>query len=82
MEIKTITFLDPADNEKMMSVFLLDEQGQEMNRLTFYNKKEEIKLEPEIERTFEDLPNFLRLVYNSGINNEKITFTKETVNVS
>jgi hypothetical protein len=82
MEIKTITFNDSSNNEKMMSVFLLNDDGQEIGRYTFYNKKEEIKIEPEIEKTLETLPNFLKLIYNSGINKEKIIFTQESVDVS
>lgn len=82
MEIKTITFNDPDDNEKMLSVFLLDDDGTELNRLTFYNKRNEIELEPEIERSFSELPNFLRLVYNSGRNKDDIKFTKESINVA
>lgn len=80
MEIKTINFLG-KDGDKMVAVYLLSDEGEELERFTFYNAPSESKIEPELQSTLNRLPSFLKRLYNSGINNESIEFTETDIDV-
>ena len=79
MEIKCTRFKSAKDKEEMTVIFILDDAGHELKRYTFYNKDEDTKIEPELKRTLAELPNLLKLLYNTGLKKESPMFTEEQI---
>lgn len=80
MKIKTTNFTS-SENEKMTVIFILDDDGSEMDRFTFYNKPEELSISSELKTTIERLPELMRKIYNSGLNKEYIEFITDNISV-
>lgn len=80
MKIKTTNFTS-SENEKMTVIFILDDDGLEMDRFTFYNKPDELSISSELKTTIERLPELMRKIYNSGLNKEHIEFITDNISV-
>lgn len=79
MEIKFVTFKSKDNKEEMLSIFVLDDKGNEIDKYTFYNNKQEIDIEPLLKSSIQKLPVFLETIYQTGSSNEQIMFTSEEV---
>ena len=77
MKIKSVTFKDKEDSEEMLSIFILDDNGEEVEKYTFYNKKEETQIQPLLKTSIQKLPELLETIYRSG--NQNIQFETEEV---
>ena len=80
MKIKTTHFTSEA-NERLTVVFVFDDNDAEVKRYTYYNEPKEIKIQPELEQTQLELSQLLKMIYNSGLNNENVIFEEETLKV-
>lgn len=77
----TVQFVKYIKNsEKMLAIHLM-EGDKEIKNLQFYISEEENTKEKALSRSFDELPEVIRAIYNSGKNNEKIIFDDKTVNV-
>lgn len=81
MNIKTTKFISP-ENEKLTVIFILDDDGSEIERYSFYNEPIKLEIEPELERSIEKLPELLYKIYRSGLNGENINFTSDEMLVN
>ena len=48
MKLKTLKFINKEDNEKMIALFLLNDENIEMKHFSFYNKEQEIKAQKDL----------------------------------
>lgn len=80
MKIKTMNFISKS-NEKLTTIFILDNNDNEVERYSFYNEPREIKIYPELEKSIDNISYLLHMVYNSGLKQEKIDFINENLNV-
>lgn len=72
MKIKSIHFKDKKDDEEMLVIYILDDNDEEIEHLTFYNKNEFTKIQPELRSSIQRLPELIESIYNSG--NQDIDF--------
>lgn len=79
MTIKSVTFKDKESIEEMLSIFILDDNGNEIDKYTFYNKKEENEIQPILRESIQKLPELLDKIYCSGKSNSQINFLTEEV---
>lgn len=77
MNIKVSNFV--GNEEQLTTIFILDDNNAEIKRYSFYNTPREMEMEPELRESFNDLPNLLKMIYNSGRKNEQLDFSTETI---
>lgn len=81
MKIKTTNFISP-ENERLTVFFVLNDDDSEIKRYSFYNEPRELNISPELETSISEFPDFLKMIYNSGLKNEEIEFITEDLTVS
>lgn len=81
MKLKILKFYND-ENEKMTSIFLLNDKNVEKKQFSFYNKKDEIKAQQILEDSIKNLPDFLKEIYEMGKNNIPLEFSESDINIS
>lgn len=83
MTLKIMNFISEQETpEKLMGVFLLNENGDEISKLTFYVKDEHSRIEPELIKSLEKLPLFFKDIYNLGKSGAALDFSSEDIKIS
>lgn len=82
MKLKTLKFLNKEENEKMIALFLLNDENIEIEHLSFYNKKEEIKAQKDLNESLENLSSFIKEIYEMGKNGVPLEFSSENIEVN
>ena len=82
MKLKTLKFLNKEENEKMIALFLLNDENIEIEHLSFYNKKEEIKAQKDLSESLENLNTFIKKIYEMGKNGVPLEFSSENIEVN
>jgi len=82
MKLKTLKFLNKEENEKMIALFLLNDENIEIEHLSFYNKKEEIKAQKDLSESLENLSSFIKEIYEMGKNGIPLEFSSENIEVN
>ncbi len=81
MKVKTLKFNNNDDKEKMISLFLLDDENFELKHFVFYNKKEEIKAQNDIDFSLNNISSFISEVYEMGKKGIPLEFSEEEIQV-
>lgn len=81
MKLKTLRFYN-NEGEKMASIFLLNDDNSEVKQFSFYNKKEEIKAQKELEDSIRDISSFIKEVYEMGKNGIELDFSEQEILVN
>ncbi len=82
MKLKTLKFLNKEENEKMIALFLLNDENIEIKHLSFYNKKEEVKAQKDLSESLENLNSFIKEIYEMGKNGIPLEFSSENIEVN
>lgn len=82
MKLKTLKFLNKEENEKMIALFLLNDENIEIEHLSFYNKKDEIKAQKDLSESLENLSSFIKEIYEMGKNGVPLEFSSENIEVN
>ena len=82
MKLKTLKFINKEDNEKMIALFLLNDENIEMKHFSFYNKEQEIKAQKDLNNSLENISSFIKEVYEMGKNGVPLEFSSENIEVS
>ena len=70
-----------GQEERMLFIIILDDDGLEVKKYPIYLTKDAAEKLPVLQETFVDIKNLFEMVYNSGKNNEDIDFILESVNI-
>lgn len=70
-----------GDNERMLFIILVDDNGLEVKKYPIYLTKEMITKLPVLQDTLINIKDIFEIVYNSGKKDEKIEFVEENVNI-
>ena len=81
MKLKTLKFINKEDNEKMIALFLLNDENIEMKHFSFYNKEQEIKAQKDLNNSLENISSFIKEVYETGKNGVPLEFSSENIEV-
>ena len=81
MKLKTLRFINKEDNEKMIALFLLNDENIEMKHFSFYNKEQEIKAQKDLSNSLENISSFIKEVYEMGKNGVPLEFSSENIEV-
>lgn len=81
MKLKTLKFINKEDNEKMIALFLLNDENIEMKHFSFYNKEQEIKAQKDLSSSLENISSFIKEVYEMGKNGVPLEFSFENIEV-
>lgn len=81
MKLKTLKFINKEDNEKMIALFLLNDENIEMKHFSFYNKEQEIKAQKDLSASLENISSFIKEVYEMGKNGVSLEFSSENIEV-
>lgn len=81
MKLKTLKFINKEDNEKMIALFLLNDENIEMKHFSFYNKEQEIKAQKDLSASLENISSFIKEVYEMGKNGVQLEFSSENIEV-
>ena len=81
MKLKTLKFINKEDNEKMIALFLLNDENIEMKHFSFYNKEQEIKAQKDLNNSLENISSFIKEVYEMGKNGVLLEFSSENIEV-
>lgn len=81
MKLKTLKFINKEDNEKMIALFLLNDENIEMKHFSFYNKEQEIKAQKDLSNSLENISSFIKEVYEMGKNGVPLEFSSENIEV-
>ena len=81
MKLKTLKFINKEDNEKMIALFLLNDENIEMKHFSFYNKEQEIKAQKDLNNSLENISSFIKEVYEMGKNGVPLEFSSENIEV-
>ena len=81
MKLKTLKFINKEDNEKMIALFLLNDENIEMKHFSFYNKEQEIKAQKDLSASLENISSFIKEVYEMGKNRVPLEFSSENIEV-
>ena len=81
MKLKTLKFINKEDNEKMIALFLLNDENIEMKHFSFYNKEQEIKAQKDLSASLENISSFIKEVYEMGKNRVTLEFSSENIEV-
>lgn len=68
-----------GEKESMLFIILVDDEGTEITKYPIYINEEMTKKLPVLMDTYSSLPNIIEMIYNSGLNGEKIDFLEENV---
>ena len=79
MKLKTLKFINKEDNEKMIALFLLNDENIEMKHFSFYNKEQEIKAQKDLSNSLENISSFIKEVYEMGKNGVPLEFSSENI---
>lgn len=75
-----ILFKEINGNEEAMKfIILADDSGVEIKKFPVYINKEMTAKLPILSETYSTLPELFKMVYESGLNKEKIDFISESV---
>ena len=81
MKLKTLKFINKEDNEKMIALFLLNDENIEMKHFSFYNKEQEIRAQKDLSNSLENISSFIKEVYEMGKNGVPLEFSSENIEV-
>lgn len=81
MKLKTLKFINKEDNEKMIALFLLNDENIEMKHFSFYNREQEIKAQKDLSNSLENISSFIKEVYEMGKNGVPLEFSSENIEV-
>ena len=81
MKLKTLKFINKEDNEKMIALFLLNDENIEMKHFSFYNKEQKIKAQKDLSASLENISSFIKEVYEMGKNGVPLEFSSENIEV-
>lgn len=81
MKLKTLKFINKEDNEKMIALFLLNDENIEMKHFSFYNREQEIKAQKDLSNSLENISSFIKEVYEMGKNGIPLEFSSENIEV-
>lgn len=81
MKLKTLKFINKEDNEKMIALFLLNDENIEIKHFSFYNKEQEIKAQKDLSNSLENISSFIKEVYEMGKNGVPLEFSSENIEV-
>ena len=81
MKLKTLKFINKEDNEKMIALFLLNDENIEMKHFSFYNKEQEIKAQKDLSASLENISSFIKEVYEMGKNGVPLEFSSENIEI-
>ena len=81
MKLKTLKFINKEDNEKMIALFLLNDENIEMKHFSFYNKEQEIKAQKDLSASLENINSFIKEVYEMGKNGVPLEFSSENIEI-
>ena len=81
MKLKTLKFINKEDNEKMIALFLLNDENIEIKHFSFYNKEQEIKAQKDLSNSLENISSFIKEVYEMGKNGVTLEFSSENIEV-
>lgn len=81
MKLKTLKFINKEDNEKMIALFLLNDENIEMKHFSFYNREQEIKAQKDLSSSLENISSFIKEVYEMGKNGIPLEFSSENIEV-
>ena len=79
MKLKTLKFINKEDNEKMIALFLLNDENIEMKHFSFYNKEQEIKAQKDLNNSLENISSFIKEVYEMGKSGVPLEFSSENI---
>ena len=79
MKLKTLKFINKEDNEKMIALFLLNDENIEMKHFSFYNKEQEIKAQKDLSNSLENISSFIKEVYEMGKSGVPLEFSSENI---
>lgn len=82
MKISSTNFINDKDQEKLLVMFVKDDEGNEKGRLSFYLKQQDSNLKKELNESFLKLPGFIEDIYNMGLKGEKVSFDTSIVPIS
>lgn len=68
-----------TDNEGTIVFITIEKENKEYLKLPIYLSKDAEKQLPQLRDGINQLPELLEMIYNSGINSEKIEFIKENI---
>lgn len=81
MKLKTLKFINKEDNEKMIALFLLNDENIEMKHFSFYNREQEIKAQKDLSNSLENISSFIKEVYEMGKNGVPLEFSSENIEI-
>lgn len=70
-----------GNEEAMKFIILADDDGVEIKKFPVYINKEMTAKLPILSETYSTLPELFKMVYESGLNKEKIDFISESVDL-
>lgn len=82
MKLKTLKFINKEDNEKMVALFLLNDENIEIKHFSFYNKEQEIKAQKDLSDSLDNINSFIKEIYEMGKNGIPLEFSSENISVN
>lgn len=82
MKLKTLKFINKKDNEKMVALFLLNDENIEIKHFSFYNKEQEIKAQKDLSDSLDNINSFIKEIYEMGKNGVPLEFSSENISVN
>lgn len=82
MKLKTLKFINKEDNEKMVALFLLNDENIEIKHFSFYNKEQEIKAQKDLSDSLDNINSFIKEIYEMGKNGVPLEFSSENISVN
>lgn len=82
MKLKTLKFINKEDNEKMVALFLLNDENIEIKHFSFYNKEQEIKAQKDLSDSLDNISSFIKEIYEMGKNGVPLEFSSENISVN
>lgn len=82
MKLKTLKFINKEENEKMVALFLLNDENIEIKHFSFYNKEQEIKAQKDLSDSLDNINSFIKEIYEMGKNGVSLEFSSENISVN
>lgn len=82
MKLKTLKFVSKEENEKMVALFLLNDENIEIEHFSFYNKEQEIKAQKDLSDSLDNISSFIKEIYEMGKNGVSLEFSSENISVN
>lgn len=70
-----------STDESMRFIILVDDDNIEIKKFPIYINKEMTEKLPALLETYNDMPDIFRMIYESGLKQEKIEFIEEKLNL-